>query len=94
MSIESLHRDTMTMWLETWLGDKMRIIYIDTNLEQRVERSRDPYHDLVAKDRMKEERGAHLIRQRADLVVDNNGTFDDSVVRMMDFVESLNSIVQ
>ena len=43
---------------------------------------------------MKEERGAHLIRERADLLLDNNGTFEDSVVRMMDFVESLDSIVQ
>ena len=94
MSIESLHRDNMTMWLKTWLGDKMRIIYIDTALEQRVQRSCDPYQDLVARDRMKEERGAHLIRQRADLVLDNNGTFEDSVVKMMDFVESLNSTVR
>ena len=36
MSIESLHRDTMTMWLKTWLSDKIQIIYVDTNLEQRV----------------------------------------------------------
>lgn len=94
MSIESLHRDTMTMWLKTWLGDKIQIIYIDTALEQRVKRSHDPYHDLVAKDRMKQERGAHLIWQRADLFLDKNGTFEDSVVRMMDFVESLDSTVQ
>lgn len=91
-SIESLHRDTMTMWLKTWLGDKMQIIYVDTALEERIKRSCDPYQDVVAKDRMKQERGTHRIRQRADLVLSNNGTFEESVKQMMRNVCTLDPI--
>ena len=88
ITIESLHRDTSTMWLKTWLGDKLQIVFVETSTENRFERSLVPHHVLISNDTIKSERGASLIRQSADLVLDNNGTFEDSVRNLVSFVSS------
>ena len=85
ITIESLHRDTMTMWLKTWLGDKLQIIYVDTSDERRLQRSLVPYDTVVLNDATKRERGADLIRERADLVLDNNGPFEVAVENLLSF---------
>lgn len=89
ITIESLHRDTMTMWLKTWLGDTLQIIYVDTSDDRRLQRSLVPYDTILSNDASKRERGADLIRERADLVFDNNGPFEVSVKSMMSFVSAL-----
>ena len=85
MTIESLHRDEVAMWLKTWLGDKLRIVFIDASEEVRKERSLVPQNELVINDAMKIERGTDLIRQGADLIVNNNGSFDDSLQQLFEF---------
>ncbi|KAL7963710.1 hypothetical protein V8C34DRAFT_300206 [Trichoderma compactum] len=39
LTIESLHRDSVTQYLKSWLGEKLQIVFIDTNESQRRERS-------------------------------------------------------
>ena len=89
ITIESLHRDTMTMWLKTWLRDTLQIIYVDTGDDRRFQRSLVPYDTVVSNDASKRERGADLIRERADLVLDNNGPFEVSVQSMTSFASEL-----
>ena len=88
ITIESLHRDSMTMWLKTWLGDKLQIIYVDTSDERRLQRSLVPHDTVAVNDATKRSRGADLIRGRADLVLDNNGTFEASVEKLLSFANS------
>ena len=57
ITLESLHRDAMTMWLRTWLGDKLQIIYVDTRDDRRLQRSLVPYDTFVSNDITKRERG-------------------------------------
>lgn len=86
LTVESLHRDTVAMWLKTWMGDKLQIIFVDTSEALRLERSLVPLNDLVINDDMKRERGVELIRQRADFILDNNGSLDDSLQQLLRYV--------
>ncbi len=63
----------------------MQIIYVDTRDDRRLQRSLVPYDALVSNDATKREGGANLIRERADLVLCNNGPFEVSVQKMIDF---------
>ena len=85
ITIESLHRDNIATWLKTWLGDKLRIVFVDASEQIRRERSEIPLNHLVINDALKIERGTDLIRQRADLIVNNNGSREDSVRQLIDF---------
>ena len=87
ITIESLHRDNIAMWLKTWLGDKLRIVFVDASEAIRRERSEIPLNQLVINDAIKKERGADLIAQRADLIVNNNGLREDSVRQLFKFAE-------
>ena len=89
ITIESLHRDKMTMWLKTWLGDKMQIIYVDTSDELGVQRSLVPYDTVLFNDATKRGRGADLVREGADLVLDNDGPFEVSVQKLLSFARSV-----
>lgn len=60
------------MWLKTWLGDKLQTIFVDTSEPLRLEGSLVPLNEFIANGFKKQARGAHLIRQRADLIVNNN----------------------
>lgn len=86
LTIESLHRYTATKWLKTWLGDKLQIIYVDTAEEKRLRRSLVSPDSLKVNDTAKFERGADRIRDYADLVLDNNGTFAETLQSMVGFV--------
>ncbi|KAL8791305.1 MAG: hypothetical protein Q9195_005924 [Heterodermia aff. obscurata] len=85
ITIESLHRGNVAMWLKTWLGDKLRIVFIDASEAIRRERSLVPLSELVINDAIKRARGTDRIRQFADLIVNNNGSFDDSVQQLFEF---------
>ena len=85
ITIESLHRDKVAMWLRTWLGNKLRIVFVDASEAIRRERSLVPLNELVMNDAVKIERGTDLIRQRADLIINNNGPLDDSVQQLFEF---------
>ncbi len=87
LTIESLHRSTMTMWLKTWLGGLLQILYVDTADEVRVERSIISPENLERNDVDKRKRGAHEIRFAADLVLDNNGPMNESLMKLSSFLE-------
>ncbi|MCJ1237762.1 hypothetical protein MMC14_005749 [Varicellaria rhodocarpa] len=57
ITIEILHRDTSTMWLKTWLGDKLQIVFIETSTKNRFEKSLVSHDVLISNDTMKNERG-------------------------------------
>ena len=42
ITIESLHRDKVAMWLKTWLGDRLRIVFIDAS--EKIRRERLSFH--------------------------------------------------
>ena len=85
LTIESLHSDNIAMWLKTWLGDKLRIVFVDASEAIRRERSLVPLTELVVNDGIKRGRGTDLIRHRADLIVNKNGSFDESVQQLLEF---------
>ena len=89
LTIESLHRYTASAWLKTWLGDKLQVIYVDTTEEKRLGRSLVSSDSLKVNDTMKLQRGADRIQDFADLVLDNNGTFADTLQSMISFVSKL-----
>lgn len=84
MTIESLHRVTVTKWLKTWLGNKFQVVFIDASDDKRAERSLVPPDARIRNDSIKQGRGAHLIRGHADFILDNNGTFTDSVKSLLE----------
>ena len=53
ITIESLHRGSVTMWLKTWLGDTLQIIYVDTGDDRRLQRSLVPYDTVLSNDASK-----------------------------------------
>jgi hypothetical protein len=89
ISIESLHKDVMTSWLKTWMGDKFQIIYVETADDLRYKRSLIPYEDIVRNDATKRERGAERIKSTANLVLDNNGSIDRTLEQLYAFVRAI-----
>ncbi|KAL9632918.1 MAG: hypothetical protein Q9204_003609 [Flavoplaca sp. TL-2023a] len=88
MTIESMHRHLVAKWLKTWLGDKVQVIYIDTDDVKRFERALIAPEEVVRNDDLKRERGVEMIRLKADLVLDNDGSFGDTLQNLIRFVES------
>ncbi|KAI4281505.1 MAG: hypothetical protein L6R38_003631 [Xanthoria sp. 2 TBL-2021] len=88
ITIESMHRYMVATWLKKWLGKMIQIIYIDTADVRRLERALLAPEVIAENDRLKKERGVELIRSDADLVLDNNGTFADTVNALLRFAES------
>lgn len=82
ISLESLHDFELTKALKARLGEQFSIIYIDTNLKNRVIRNalsegmsiEQSMGQVQAKDIRKKEMGADKIKDIADFVVNNNGT--------------------
>ena len=83
ITIESMHRHTVVKWLKVYLGDKLRIIFVDTADAKRFERSLLTADMIVSNDILKRERGVESIRPDADLVLDNNGTFAETMSRLL-----------
>lgn len=91
VTIESMHRHSVARWLKMWLGKKAQIIYIHTANEKRFERALITQEEVISNDRLKKERGIELIRSEADLILDNNDTFADTMRNLLRFAE-LNKI--
>lgn len=87
LTIESLHRNSVTKYLKLWLGEKFRVVFIDTSEVRRLERSLVTPEQLRMHDRLKLERGAPAIQSYADLVLDNNGQLSKSVEILISFAE-------
>ena len=89
ITIESVHRYSVALWLKQWIGKKLRVIYIDTADDKRFERALITYEAVVSNDRLKRERGVELIRSDADLVLDNNGTFDNTMSKLLRYANGM-----
>lgn len=88
ITIESVHRHSVVTWLKTWIGKKLQVIYIDTADVKRFERALITPEAIASNDNLKRERGVELIRSSADLVLNNNGTFSDTVSNLLRFADS------
>ncbi|KAL8681158.1 MAG: hypothetical protein Q9186_002690 [Xanthomendoza sp. 1 TL-2023] len=87
ITIESMHRHVVARWLKTWLGHKVQIIYIDTVDIKRFERALITPEAIASQDSLKRERGVEWIRSEADLILDNNATFVDTLSNLLQFEE-------
>lgn len=74
LTIESLHRLESTSALKTLLGNSLRIVYVDAEVQVRRDRGVHGAADVIMRDMVKGSRGASAIREIADVVVDNNGS--------------------
>jgi cytidylate kinase len=73
ITIESLHRHPATAALQALLGPTLTIVYVDAAEQVRHERSTEAASAITERDDTKRSRGAHCIRDIADLVVANDG---------------------
>ncbi|KAL8997559.1 MAG: hypothetical protein Q9169_003177 [Polycauliona sp. 2 TL-2023] len=85
ITVESMHRHLVAKWLKTWLEGKLQIIYIDTADVKRFERALVVPEAMASNDSLKRGRGVELIRSEADLVLSNDGTFADTVSKLLRF---------
>ena len=76
MTLESAHRKEATQWLKLFLGDKLKILYVDVTLANRQTRSMVSLADLGNSDLTKCNRGADEIENIVDVVLDNKGPFE------------------
>ncbi|KAL8917912.1 MAG: hypothetical protein Q9208_007655 [Pyrenodesmia sp. 3 TL-2023] len=83
ITIESMHRHSVAKWLKTWLGHKVQIIYVDTADAKRLDRALVTPEVIASNDSLKIERGVELIRLEADLVLNNNGPFADTLSNLI-----------
>lgn len=86
-TIESMHRHLVARWLKTWLGKKVQIIYNDTADDKRFERALVRPAAIARNDTLKLRRGVKSMRSEADLILDNNGTFADTMSNLLRFAE-------
>ena len=87
LTIESLHRDSVTKHLKSWLEDKFQVVFINTDEKERSERLLGQPEELARNDKTKLGRGAMDIRSYADVVLDNNGSLSESITSLMLFSE-------
>jgi adenylylsulfate kinase-like enzyme len=76
ITIESVHRAESIAALKEMMGERLRVVYVDTPRALRLARSGGDERALEEKDRIKTERGADRIP--TDTVLDNSG----SVIRL------------
>ena len=88
ITIESLHRASVTHLLKSWLGDKFQVVYIDVDDSRRLSRSLVTMDELRRNDHLKRERGVKKIAAEADFVLDNNGSVVDSLESLLRFASS------
>lgn len=73
ISLESAHRLGSTEHLKRIWGSLCRIVYLDAPGHIRAGRSSEPVERLGCRDAVKRERGAHLVADIADHLIDNSG---------------------
>ena len=79
VTLESAHRKEATQWMKLFLGDKLKILYVDVSLANRETRSLLSLADLMNNDLTKSERGAEEIKSIADVILDNNGSLEATI---------------
>ena len=79
VTLESAHRKDVTCWMKVFLGAQLKVIYVDVTLANRRARSLVSFEELKSNDLIKCSRGADEIKDIADIVLDNNGSFEATV---------------
>jgi dephospho-CoA kinase len=74
ISLESAHRLNQTQHLRNTWGPVCHIVYIDAPDGSRAERTVESTTELRQRDAVKASRGARMIRESADHIIDNSGT--------------------
>lgn len=73
LCVESLHRNNSTRQLRLLLGEICRVVYLDAGTGTRASRTDETPAAFAARDAEKISRGADLIVEHADVVLDNTG---------------------
>lgn len=74
ISVESAHRLDQTRHLRTTWGPVCRVVYLDVPDGRRAGRTAESVAGMRQRDEAKASRGAGMIREIADHVIDNSGT--------------------
>lgn len=74
ISIESAHRLDQTRHLRNTWGPVCHVVYVDAPDGRRAGRTAESTAELRRRDAVKASRGARMIREIADHVIDNSGT--------------------
>ncbi|KAJ6532779.1 hypothetical protein DFH09DRAFT_134264 [Mycena vulgaris] len=98
LSLESLHRYASIREAKRILGPILQIVYIDVSEEERIRRefarvgsamAAAKIRELKDKDVVKRARGAELVKDGADFVLDNNGALATSSEVLIAFIKGL-----
>ncbi|KAH8658443.1 hypothetical protein BX600DRAFT_514937 [Xylariales sp. PMI_506] len=85
IAIESLDSVRVISQLKGWLGDRLRVVYVDTKDSIRVSRSGSTLDELSKHDKFQRLVDKMRIIAEADMVLDNNGEIDQSVDALFRF---------
>lgn len=83
LSIESLHRYSLTKKMKDFLGDKFKIIYLDVPINLRAVRECCTVENVKKKDLIKINRGAAKIKQISDTIYRN----DKTILSLISFLD-------
>lgn len=94
-SIESLHGDNLPAYLKLLFGTRLKIVYLDTPKEKRVERTAQALNisyeeaqlNTESKDYVKLSHGADRVKDIADIVFDNG--YDNFKTSFQSFVSKI-----
>ncbi|KAJ7073424.1 hypothetical protein B0H15DRAFT_62028 [Mycena belliarum] len=98
LSLESLHRFGSIAETKRILGPLLQIVYIDVTEAERIGRqvsrvgsglAKAKIQELRDKDVVKRERGAERVKDIADFVLDNNGSFAETVLALEGYIDTL-----
>ena len=90
-SVESLHGFSASAYLKLLLGNRYKVIFMDASREQRITRMADKtgigYKEAEVivdeKDAKKKQSGSEIVREKADLLVDNSIPFKQSFSNLL-----------
>ncbi|KAJ7471842.1 hypothetical protein FB451DRAFT_309011 [Mycena latifolia] len=97
LSLESLHRFGSIAETKRILGPLLQIVYIDVSEAERINRQVSRVGEVLAeakikelkdKDVVKRERGAERVKDIADFILDNNGSFSETSSLLKEFIET------
>lgn len=86
MTLKSAHREEATRWIKVMLGNKLMVIFVDVTLANRTRRFLVSLAELKKNDLIKCSRGADGIKNMADIVLDNNRPFEETLRELNAFL--------
>lgn len=95
ISLESLHNYDFTQILKEIFQTQLKIIYIDTDYKKRIIRNaigegislEESKRNVDKKDESKKEVGTDRVKELADFVIDNNGTYKQLIQQIDQIVQ-------